>query len=426
MQRLQSFKLAAAFQVAGLNHYVAAAALMALPLYYAVISLWLGLSLTRSMPVFDQVVIALDYFRVLDGKYSLLAIFDLHNEHRIPTTRLVLFADAWLFSMAGYLPTVISYAAMGGTAWLIASQATTTDTTLTRTTVFYVALALFWSTMNRLTLGVGMQIGFAFVHLFAVATFYFFSRGKIALACIADALAVFSLGSGPFTAAPVIAIAVWRRSLDRRLCIFLAVHAALCVAYFISFKTKSEGFDVGDAITATAGLVGWIAAPMWQQINLGFGLLAVSLIALIIATWRAVFLRRTIDPTDCVLLAAALFALIEASAAGLIRSSGAGPRFATFSTVLVCSLLALAWRHGGGARSAVAVTALAAIVLANAPDHERDWRKSAARIDTATVTLLRNERPESVRSIVWPPEPGTSWMDYFIDRMQAERLGPFR
>ena len=61
---------------------------------YAVHSLWLGLSLAHALPYGDQWDFVRDYFDYLDGRYEWGSLLAQHNEHRIATTRVVLFADA--------------------------------------------------------------------------------------------------------------------------------------------------------------------------------------------------------------------------------------------------------------------------------------------------------------------------------------------
>src|SRR5688572_26410408 len=84
---------------------LAVAGCAAVALYYAVYSLHLGLTLTRGMPFKDQWTFVYgDYFSYLDGNYPSRRLFSQNNEHRLLTTRLVLFADAILFQMRGFFP----------------------------------------------------------------------------------------------------------------------------------------------------------------------------------------------------------------------------------------------------------------------------------------------------------------------------------
>src|SRR5262249_16319102 len=54
-----------------------------------------------------------------DWQYKVFDLFSLHDEHRIFTTRLILFGDAYLFSMRGLFPIVVTYAALATIAALI-------------------------------------------------------------------------------------------------------------------------------------------------------------------------------------------------------------------------------------------------------------------------------------------------------------------
>jgi hypothetical protein len=58
-----------------------------------------------------------------DGEYHFLSLFDQANEHRILTTRLVLFGDAIWFQMRGLFPTIVMYAALAGIAAMLANLA---------------------------------------------------------------------------------------------------------------------------------------------------------------------------------------------------------------------------------------------------------------------------------------------------------------
>ena len=73
----------------GMN--LAAGILAAFSLAYAGRCLWLGLSLANAMPLGDQWGFVHEYFKYLGGHYFWADLFSQHNEHRLATTRIVLF-----------------------------------------------------------------------------------------------------------------------------------------------------------------------------------------------------------------------------------------------------------------------------------------------------------------------------------------------
>ena len=71
------------------------------------------------MPYHDHWMwVVSDYFNYLDGRYSVWRLFAQvgESEHRLLTTKLVLFADAILFQMRGVFPTALMYFCLAGVA----------------------------------------------------------------------------------------------------------------------------------------------------------------------------------------------------------------------------------------------------------------------------------------------------------------------
>jgi hypothetical protein len=149
----------------GMN--IAAGILSAISLAYAGHCLWLGLSLANPMPLGDQWGFVYEYFDYLDGHYSWVDLFSQHNEHRLATTRIVLFADAILFGMRGLFLVVVNYASLAAIA-AIGACVVGSRSNVERFTCFAVALGLLWSSAQWLNFIWQFQIQFAFVHLFAL------------------------------------------------------------------------------------------------------------------------------------------------------------------------------------------------------------------------------------------------------------------
>jgi len=217
---------------------LSAGVLSAISLAYAGHCLWLGLSLANPMPYSDQWAFVDDYIGYLDGHYSWVDLFAQHNEHRIATTRIVLFADAILFGMRGLLPAAVVYASLAAMA-AVGAFLVSSRSNLERFTCFATALGLVWSSTQWQDLSWQFQIPFPFVHLFALMYFVAIWRASqskfflwITIALAADALGVFSLGSGLVVIVPALLLALFLRAW--RTAVLLTVfHSALVVLYFV-------------------------------------------------------------------------------------------------------------------------------------------------------------------------------------------------
>lgn len=389
--------------------------------YFAIKSLALAVHLERSLPYFDQWVwIVNDYFPYIDGKYSWTDLFALHGEHRIATTRVVLFADAILFNMQGWLPLITQYGLLALIGTVLARLAI--ENGRDRFAFSVLGVALMWSICQFDNLSWALQVCFPFVHLFAVLTTVTFARSLdgnhqwrwLSAACLCDFLAVNSLASGLLTLAPIIVVAALTRKLDRRLLIIGAFHVALTAWYFSSRK-KFIGTHSGvptDAIDRIAHFLGMsFGASQGTEIVAGYVGLAVFAIAAGVAVYRA--FNRQIDTGSAVLFSIALFVVAEAVITAFGRAKlGIGPRYSTATLVFQCALLGFFLRES---RRLIAVVLAATCILiaANSAEWEAAWRNKIAAIDSAANEFSRGEYNEGAVSFVWPGLR-TEWLGRYL------------
>jgi hypothetical protein len=362
--------------------------------------LWLGLSLAQPMPLTDQWALVDHYFAYLDGHYSWVDLFSQHNEHRIATTRIVLFADAILFGMRGLLPVAVTYAslaAMGAMgAFLLSSRAS-----LERVTCFAVALGLLWSSAQWLDFLWQFQAQFIFVHLFALTCFIAVWRASqsrfylwIALALAADVLCVFSLGSGVFVIVPALLLASFLRSW-RAAALLTVFHSGFVALYFVGYQRPADAlpyyFDPIRSLGVFAEFIG-LAFGKHEAV---FGALGLALFAVAAAHLSYLALvRRPAHPACYILASLAFFVVIEAAIVGYARPEyGVGPRYANASVVFWAAMLGVLWRltEHLRARWLVPVIAGAVIVAMNAPHFEVPWREHAAFLSRVTAEVRRGE-----------------------------------
>jgi hypothetical protein len=387
------------------------------------------MELREPIPYFDQwLFIRDDYFRWLDGGYGGLDLFARHNEHRIMTTRLVLFADIAAFDMKGVLPLVVTYAVLAASAAIIAALCSEGRKATACTFLF--SLGLAWSTCQFANLGIAFQLQIPLVHVFALGALTAFAVSLqtsswrwLALAAAVDFLAVFSLGSGPFLIAPLVLIALWFRRLDRYFYALAAFHAALTVAYFgASLPATSYGFAPLQSVELFLRVLGLPVGA--HPVRAGaIGILWFTLVAGVLS-YRAAT-GAQVDRAAATLAALAAFVIIEAAIIAYTRVPfGAAPRYATAALFFCGGTLGATWRLVGS-RLRVPVLAAAALltVVANSPVNESYWRSWVARMEEAKRDIVNGDlSPESLVRIL--PTPHTRLADA-IRRTQALRLGPF-
>jgi hypothetical protein len=389
---------------------------------YAARSLWLGFSLLQSLPFFDQWIFVLHYFKYLDGTLTWPEVFAQHNEHRIVTMRVVLFLDAALFRMDGVLPIAASYASLAAIAATIARFAVP-HRSPEQVTAFFLALGLAWSTCQWIDLGWQFQLSFPFVHLFALLCLLALARAAgsnrwLAIALVADMLAVFSLGSGLFLIVPAAALLLWQRDVRSGL-IFACFHVGLTGLYFIGFQ-RAPGVSYSLSFESALSIANFLGYPFVFTLHAtligAFGIVAFA--ALAVRCWRT---REAEDRATVVLLALCGFVVVEAAITAVTRQ-GVGGRYAPAAIVFWMALFAALWRTTGRApRILILAIAVAALIWANDLRFEQFWREQATFL--ARVT-------DQARADLFDPAAMTrlspfDWTVQFLRRLRDMKLGPF-
>jgi hypothetical protein len=400
------------------------AAATSLSLWCAINSFRLGLELIEPLPYFDQwMFIENDYFRYLDGVYRWTDLFAHHNEHRILTTRLVLFADAILFQMRGVMPILFIYATLALVAAGVA--ALSADTMRRAGIVFLAVLGFAWSTYQWPNLASAFQVQMSLVHLFALVALAAVSGGSMAALCIAaaaDFLAVFSLGSGVFLIFPLGLVAALSRRYHGLMPLGL-FHLALAIIYLDATWPPTDpvyGFALIRSLTL---ILEFIGLPFGGAESAG----AVGL--LVFASLLGVGIRRsangTCDGRTAALLGLAAFALIEGAVVAYTRFAyGVGARYGTAAIVFWMATIAAAWRMAGHRfNAAMALVTGGLTFVANQPLYEAGWRQYFTSMEQARYDLVGGDLSgQSLARIFVTPQ---TYLPEAIRRLERLHVGPF-
>jgi hypothetical protein len=306
---------------------------------------------------------------------------------------------------------------------------------------FPIVLAAMWSISQYRVLFWPFALPLVFIHLFALACYQTLATALLAagprryewlsLACAADALGVFSFGSGPFIVLPTIAMAIWLQKLDKVFLCFVAVHGVLVACFFYGYDWKNVLY--GGLFHWTAYLdfvVGFLGVSAGGRFT-GAVALAVYIVAVAFVSWAAIVKGKKLDAAACVLLTLATFIVVEAVVASFNRIPfGVGPRYASASIVFLAALLAFLWRITNVLQIRkivirVSLLSLAAmfLVAGNLPHYEILWRAQVAFLDRATTAFKKDEYPEDIVRM-WALSPYPGLIDD-VKRLAKLRLGPF-
>ena len=302
---------------------------------------------------------------------------------------------------------------------------------LERVTCFAVALGLLWSSAQWLDFLWQFQIQFVFVHLFAVTCFIAIWRASqsrfypwIALALAANALCVFSLGSGIFVIVPALFLALFLRNW--RAAVLLTVfHCALVAIYFTGYHRPPDSlpyyFDPVRSLSIAAEFIGLTFGKHEAVFGaLGLALFVVTAVHLLYLV-RA---GRPAHPACYILASLAFFVVIEAAVVGYARPEyGVGPRYANASVVFWAAMLGLLWRLTEQLRTRwlVPVVAGGLIIAMNAPHFEVPWREHAAFLSRVTTEVRRGEYNAVSMERLCPHACAVS----ALRRLEQLGIGPF-
>jgi hypothetical protein len=411
---------------------VLATLLAVFALYYAVTALWLGVSLTRAMPYYDQwEFIHTDYASLLKGwaEYPIRLLFRQNNEHRIATTRLILLVDAFWFQMRGWLPLFISYATMGGIAWVLATLAEPADR-LTRLVGFLLLLAIVWSIAQWEVFGWAYEVFFPLQHLLALAALIALAKAVndrsylwlgVALAC--DLFAIWSSASGLLLTASFVALCIWLRAANRVVAIFFSIHALMLASYFIGYYVPPSpglpGWDV--FFRVLIDYLGWpFKAWLPQSVPvIGWFYLAAFVTLAVVATFKRA------DRNLVILLAFGSFVFIEGMALAYARPwNGTMYRHAAMPILFTAAMVAILW-HALSPRLRLIAPALAvlAIIASNHESFATAWRDRTAFLDRVATDVHAGEYSDDWAKVLTPDY--TKWLKGDLDLLRQQRVGPF-
>jgi hypothetical protein len=394
---------------------------------------------TSSLPIGDIYVFYRDYFLYLDGNYSLWRLLEPHNEHLILTTRLALIVDTAWFGASAKFGILVAFVLVFVTSLMMAYLAARSNK-WERAGLALVFLGLGYSTIQLDNLSLPFQLGFFFVHAFALATLIAVWRGLegryrwyiVAFAC--DVVAVFSLGSGVLLGVVSLGIAFWARRFDRWFAVFLAFHLLLVILYVVLVETHAgPAFSASTARRVIAYFLAFLGnfVVEWPRWTILVGAIIAAVCAGLFAwpTWRALFCGTKYGK-ESVLAAFVGFVILEAMAASVERAHlgvdyALSLKYTTCSLLLVATLFAFAWRTVPQAAARVAALSILTAVLfvANSREFENGWRERNRAMDVILAEINEGK--------ITPGAPAYLGVqpDMFaavISWLRESHLGPFR
>jgi hypothetical protein len=413
-----------------------------LSLYYAINSLWLGISLTRPMPYYDQWnFVHIEYFLYVRDHLPLDMLFRQTNEHRILTTRLVLLADAIWFDMRGYLPLFVSYATLGGTAWMLSHLALQPASRLCRIVGFLILLGVAWSISQWEVLGWAYEVFFPLQHFLALGALLAMANavnsGKrryvwLAVAILCNFLTIWSSGSGLFLALPVLLLCWWLQGIKSPVfVVFLVAHLLFVFGYLVGYQSWVE-HHIPPWRLALNVLVGFLAWPFnaWRAGSVPIiGWIYLLTFAVITAvTTRKAWIARY-DRNLIILVAFASYIFLEGGLLAYARPyNGAEARHATPTILFTAAMVAILWRVLSFSpvpllRWAAPALAVFAIVTTNHKSFEKEWRDRAAFLDETIADVRAGVYRADLMKKLCPDN--TQWLAGDLELLRAQRAGPF-
>jgi hypothetical protein len=369
-----------------------------------------------------------DYFRYVDGRYRWINLFDAHNEHRIATSRVVLFADAIFFQMRGALPVLVMYGAMAALG--VGMTASAAPRRQLAVAPFFIMLGLLWATVQWDNFGSAFQMPMVLIHLFAFLVLLAAVRtgaSWLALYFVADFLAVFTLGSGIFLIIPIVLAALWTRRPLRQFALLAGAHLALTAVYLngVPMATTLYGFSLSRFATLVLGFIGLLVGPENAAVGIMLGVIGLlSFLGLA----AALTIKAKYQPADyaaVTLVALAGFVVIEGCVVAYTRfGADITWRYATHAVVFWACILAASWRmlgHWFVVPLLVATVALTAI--ANQPTYESVWRYHTKMMSDIGAQIAAGDLSPTTLTRIVPNPP-----DYLADtirRLKALKVGPF-
>lgn len=303
-----------------------------------------------------------DYRRYAAGHYQLINLFDQHNEHRIFTARLFLFADALWLHMTGLFPLIANLLLLTSLGALLHRLAATPGQGGPGLPcLFYVACML--SLCHWENLVSPFQITFSLLLVFVCGAAVALtlatrpratSRARLAflwLGIVCFALASFSMGSGMLAAPPLLLLLLLRGAPSRRIGLFAASATCASILYLRHFTpigadaNPSRGLLL--CLRFAARFAGSALAAYGAAAEIaGFMLLLGAGCMLALLLRQRFGHRLPIRGQQAALLAIAGFAVATATSDAVLRADpallgAAAPRYGIVSLVLAICTAAL-------------------------------------------------------------------------------------
>ncbi len=403
------------------------------------------LKYTSPTPYWDYWDWLTDFHAYAQGHYTLHDLFKPHNEHRIVTTRLLLFADAFWFHLTGWFVLAVNLICLAGIGGLLAHAGRTSANRAANATLpALVYVAWMWSTCQWFNLILPFEVQHALMCVFIVAAALLLvpatdpaSRHKpiwAALAAIAFFLALFSVAGGLLALPWLLLLLLARRAPLRPAAVF-AVLAAAASALFLWNYHPPHPPRMDVATFQDAGkLIEFACAYLGSAFYAvrGVPLIAGAAGMTLFAVLGAVIGRSTWRGAPQTGRAMALYAIcgvfvLTAAAAAIARGKGGlaaalEPRYATVSLTFWAALLPLTTdillQATGPATHRVIKVTRPALALAIAGIAACSFNK---RYATAAESLNSNlaSQAESTRRNVTAPALFGDW--YFGQQPAADR-----
>jgi hypothetical protein len=305
-----------------------------------------------------------DFHTYTQGHYTLRDLFKPHNEHRIVTTRVLLFADALWFHLTGWFVLAINLICLAATGALLAWAGRTPASLAARATLpVLIYVAWMWSTCQWFNLILPFEVQHALMCVFIVAAALLLvpatdpaSRHKLVWAALAAAaffLALFSVAGGLLALPWLLILLVLRRSPLRPAGVFIVLAIAAAALFLWDYHAQHPPrvdfgmHHVAGTLLCFACAYLGSAFYAFRGVPLIAGAIAMTLFAIATAIIAQRTLRGKPPPGRSLALYAICGTFVLTAAAAAVARGAAGPaaalepRYATVSLTFWAALSAL-------------------------------------------------------------------------------------
>ena len=389
---------------------------------------WFTWEYFSSTPFWDFWDWLADYHAYLAGHYTVYDLVRPHNEHRILTTRLLLFIDAGLFHMTGHFVAVVNLLLLAATGLVLGSLAGGADApwqnramSASATTAFMLSLCQWQNLILPFDVQIALMCAWIAVaaSLLVKATVPASNFRMSVWAVLAGGsftLAAFSMAGGLLSLPWLILLLILRRSAWRPACIFVAMAALSALLFLTHYHPVTAATILPSATPASLVRLSAFAFTFlgcafyaFDGVPLVIGASGTICFLASLASVLHTCIRRRSLPSahvTALLAIAGSFVLIACAAAAtraFFGLSGAmAPRYTTQSLVFCCATLLLTiaaisenvcrWRPCCSTAHAVRLSllALAIITLNFAPRYTDDARAFSSNLVSQGVAMRNN------------------------------------